>query len=514
MDNIPYSEPVLTNEQVYSDEKYIVRKLWTWNVKSLHEDRETGLLKVLISGSAFNWDGKSVFATIEGKRLTELTFDVLEGFHEGLAKVGINGYGYGFVDKDMNFVIPMKYNNANDFRNGIASVKIGDRWIRIDNKGNELQYGTDSMRKAYQLIGEYSEGLCPVSTLSLAPDDSDYYSDYEDTAGMWGFINEEGEEVISPQYIYAHDFQDGIAIVAKGKWTKEPNRYGRYQAEEELWGAIDKSGNEVIPFIFDEIRRCYFRSDILMAHYGAWKDGKWGVIDTKGNWLTEPVFSALYHTHRDNLIVFYDDDPFDNDDALLGIYDIEQRKVLFEPQFLSVEFCDRDEMLVEVFDRELGRTIEKIIDRSGKERFKSIYSTIYTWRDPYEVSIRDENGDRSGLIDRDGNEILPCIYDTPWRGFCHEHRRICYKENGKQGIMDYDGNIIVPPIYYEIHNHDEPFLTVRDGEYSNYKEGLITPDGKTVIPARYEHIGWYSDRKHFFCCSEGCCEMYIVEDRV
>ena len=107
MDNIPYSEPVLTNEQVYSDEKYIVRKLWTWNVKSLHEDQETGLLKVLISGSAFNWDGKSVFATVDGKRLSELTFDVLESFHEGLAKVGIKGYGYGFVDKDMNFAMAL-----------------------------------------------------------------------------------------------------------------------------------------------------------------------------------------------------------------------------------------------------------------------------------------------------------------------------------------------------------------------------------------------------------------------
>lgn len=43
------------------------------------------------------------------------------------------------------------------------------------------------------------------------------------------------------------------------------------------------------------------------------------------------------------------------------------------------------------------------------------------------------------------------------------------------------------------------------------KEGLITPDGKTVIPVRYERIGWCRDHKHFFCCSNGCCEMYAVE---
>ena len=64
-------------------------------------------------------------------------------------------------------------------------------------------------------------------------------------------------------------------------------------------------------------------------------------------------------------------------------------------------------MEVEVFDEELGRTIEKIIDPSGKERFKSIYSSIYTWHDPYEVIIRDKDGTRHGLIDKEGNEILP-----------------------------------------------------------------------------------------------------------
>lgn len=57
----PFSEPELTDEVVYSDEKRTIRKLWTWNVKSMYEDNETGLLKVLIAGDSFNSSGKSVF---------------------------------------------------------------------------------------------------------------------------------------------------------------------------------------------------------------------------------------------------------------------------------------------------------------------------------------------------------------------------------------------------------------------------------------------------------------------
>ena len=124
MESVPYSEPELTDEIVYADEKHQIRKIWKWNVNSLYEDGETGLLKVLISGQAFNWYGKSVFASIEGKRLTSLTFDIIDSFQEDLARVAINGHGYGFVDKDMKFVIPMKYDQADDFREGKARIII------------------------------------------------------------------------------------------------------------------------------------------------------------------------------------------------------------------------------------------------------------------------------------------------------------------------------------------------------------------------------------------------------
>lgn len=516
----PYSEPELTDEIVYSDAAHQIRKLWKWDVNALYEDGETGLLKVLISGQAFNWYGKSVFASIDGKRMTSLTFDIIDNFQEDLARIAVSGYRYGFVDKDMNLVIPMKYDEAEDFKDGKAKVRLGDKWIYIDKNGCELEIGGKVNQGSYQEVGNYFEGMCRVSTLKLRQMDLAYHSDYDHIAGTWGFVNEVGEEVISPQYIYADDFENGIAIVAKGKWTIDPkwdNKYnqGRYWTEEELWGAIDRGGNEVIPFIFDEIKHFSDRTDIFMVHYGGWKEGHWGVIDSKGNWLAEPTFDDICYDSCGDLIAFYGDDPDSTlDDTPIGIYDLAKKKVLFAPQFLDVNFCSNGDMEVEVFDQELGRKIEKIIDPSGRERFKSVYSSIYTWKEPYEVVIRDENGSRHGLIDRDGNEILPCIYDTPWNGIMHEQRRICFVENGKQGMMDYDGNIIVPAIYHEIHGHAEPFLTVRVGDKDNYKEGLIAPDGKTVIPAHQKRIGWCRDHKHFFCCSEGCCEMYVVEDRI
>ena len=452
--------------------------------------------------------------------MTSLTFDIIDNFKENLARVAISGHGYGFVNREIKFAVPMKYDQADDFRSGNARVRLGDKWLFIDQSGRELQVGGKDSTNNYQEVGNFFEGMCRVSTLKLRQGDLAYHSDYDELAGIWGFVNEAGEEVIPPQYIYADDFDNGIAIVAKGKWTIDPkwdNKYnqGRYWTEEELWGAIDKNGNEVIPFIFDEIKHFYDRTDMFMVHYGGWKNGRWGVIDCKGNWLADPIFEGLdYETWKDR-IVFYAEDPDATcDDLPMGIYDLTQKKVLFEPQFLDVSFHENGDMEVEVFDKELGSTIEKILDSNGKERFKSTYSSIYGWREPYEVVIRDKDGSRHGLIDKDGNEILSCIYDVPWNGFYHEQKRICFVENGKQGMKDYDGNIIIPAIYHEIYGRTAPFFTVRVGEKDNYKEGLITPDGKTVIEATHSRIGWCNDLKHFFTCSNGFCEMYVVEDRI
>lgn len=146
-----------------------------------------------------------------------------------------------------------------------------------------------------------------------------------------------------------------------------------------MWGAIDKEGNEVIPFIFDEIKHFWDTEDVFIAHYGGWDNGHWGVIDNRGNWLAEPIFEDIDCEYKNGLFAFYKEDRWD-DDVPLGIYDTKQKKVIFEPQFLDVSFIDDDWIKVEVFDDELGRNVEKIIDINGKERFHSIYSSIRTWK--------------------------------------------------------------------------------------------------------------------------------------
>ncbi len=508
-ESTPYKEPALCDEVVYEDDLYRLTRIWRWDVNAAYKDEETGLLKVLIGGAAFNYKGKSTFASIEGKRMTSIDFDYISGFSEGLACVAKYGHGYGFVDEQMHFVIPMIYEDAEDFKDGRAKVKRNGEWYFIDKTGKEMPVVSKTAETKYQEVGEFSEGMCKVSTLKLGIFDLAYYSEHEDIAGIWGFINEAGEEVIAPQYIYAEDFSNGIAIVCKGKWTIDPkwdneHNKGRYWTDEELWGAIDKNGDTVIPFVFDEIEYFWDVKDVFMAHFGGWKDGHWGVIDAHGNWLADPIFEKIDYEYRNGLFAFYIEDSLD--DVPLGIYDINQHKVIFEPQFYDVSFQDDGWIEVEVFDEKLGRNIEKLIDLDGKEKFPSTYSSIYTWKKPYEVMIRDENGDRHGLIDEEGHVILPCEYKVVWDGIDYEKKRMIFSQDDKQGIQDFSGKVIVPPNYLQIRDTDRPYYTVQVGDKEHHTEGLIDEAGKEILPDMYSELRWCGD-SHLLCIGESGCEM-------
>jgi hypothetical protein len=72
-----------------------------------------------------------------------MQFGIAADFKEGLAQVCIgkcnwekdSGYDgkFGFIDHSGHFVINPQYDNANDFKNGFASVTLG--------KGNDARSG-------------------------------------------------------------------------------------------------------------------------------------------------------------------------------------------------------------------------------------------------------------------------------------------------------------------------------------------------------------------------------------
>lgn len=73
-----------------------------------------------------------------GKLITQKAYKQIEKFEDGLAVVCMNGlppYNAGFIDETGNEVIPVQYDQAKPFSEGLAAVKKGDKWGYINKIG-------------------------------------------------------------------------------------------------------------------------------------------------------------------------------------------------------------------------------------------------------------------------------------------------------------------------------------------------------------------------------------------
>lgn len=153
-----------------------------------------------------------------GKLLTSKAYSYIGTYHNGRAlfydTTPQGNSQYGYLDLQGKEVIPAKYMEATDFVNGKAIVKVKDNdYTLIDTNGNTL------VTYPYPVVGTLSEGLIPFS-----PQEN----------GKWGYLNEQGQVVITPQFTGALPFKNGRAPVN----TSEDYNY--------KYGLIDQSGSFII----------------------------------------------------------------------------------------------------------------------------------------------------------------------------------------------------------------------------------------------------------------------------
>ena len=499
---LPYSEPTLCGETVYEDENYRLTRLWKWKIESLHADKETGYLRIILDRVAYGKVPHSTFATLEGKRLSQYSFDLTHSFSEGLALVGINGKGYGFIDPEMNFIFPPQFDRAEDFKDGKAAVSDGKDKFFIDKNGNQIFSNLLQAADRYATVKGICEGTLRVSTKNFS------YSEIAvtiptDAAGIWGYINTEGEEIIKPQYIFAGDFKDGLAIVAKGEWRKLGSVY---EPKNIRWGAIDTSGNTVIPFVYDGLRRFYKRSDV----FAVTKNNESTVIDRNGNRLTQTSFEEIEDEIYGDLFVFVETT---EEETLMGVYDLSQDKVVIPAKYTSMHLLPNGTVNAQSYDETLGRYTEKILDLKGEPLFHSEYSYIHSWKAPYETVINTEDGRTlHGLIEPDGKVIIPCIHEITYDGFDKIKDKIVFEENDLAGLKDLQGNVLIQPAYTDIpHEINGCYMVTKEIDQGLYCLGMIAPEGKEMLPVIYDAFYPHSDGKHIFLSQNGVCEAFVIE---
>ena len=242
------------------------------------------------------------------------------------------------------------------------------------------------------------------------PDDSlVVYRDYE---SMYrGFVNiNTGRVIIPAQYDRAWNFSEGLAAVL-------------------LDGAIlfvNEQGEQAFPATFPLRFNNDYANFSYRFHNGLCamvnREQKWGLINTRGEWVVEPVYGSIDKPRYGYRLVFdgthYGLLTLDGKVALPAEYDVVRYSTDENGFFIAKDGCAK------IVDWNLNTVVPFAHDGLGE----------ITYLDDYRSTEE---------YDRFGHPITP----TPqyWR----------YDIEGKSGVIDRHGNVIIPALYYMIWMVDE-----------------------------------------------------------
>jgi WG containing repeat len=142
----------------------------------------------------------------------EKKYDYVDDCVCGLSQVKKDGK-VGYVSKNGTEIIKPQYDDGLTFSEGYTAVKQGTKWLYLDSTGKAITAAV------YDEALGFSNGMAAVAR-----------------NGVYGFINTKGEVAIGFEFRNAHPFSEGLAPAENSKG---------------LWGYINTNGDWVITPMYD-----------------------------------------------------------------------------------------------------------------------------------------------------------------------------------------------------------------------------------------------------------------------
>lgn len=216
----------------------------------------------------------------------------------------------------------------------------------------------------------------------------------------------------------------------------------------KLIGNVDNTGEKIIP----------------INYFTIFTNGKWGVIDSKGETIIEPTYADMIQIPDKTKAVF------------VCTYDVNYDNNTYKTKVLN----NKNEELYK--DYELIETIQNF-DESNN-----------LWYESNVLKVKKDG--KYGIISIDGKEIVSCQYENI-EALNGVSNSLLTTKDGKKGLIDKAGSIIIDNNYKSI----KPLSTrYEDGyivENDEGKFGVINYNKKVALECKYESISnIYGDNKY------------------
>jgi hypothetical protein len=105
---------------------------------------------------------------------------------------------YALIDKTGTILSSERFDDVQEFSEGLAPVKMGKLWGYADRSGRIV------ITPQFEIANGFSNGLAAVAITS---------SPRSSGMPVFGYINRSGDFVIPPQFVQAQNFSEGLAVV-------------------------------------------------------------------------------------------------------------------------------------------------------------------------------------------------------------------------------------------------------------------------------------------------------------
>lgn len=363
-------------------------------------------------------------------------------FHDRLAWASHAKYGhYGYLDQRGQVVVPFVFSNASAWDHGMAPVSVDGKWGFIDLDCNLL-----IPYKYEQNNGFDKEGIMLYEISTSKDPDTGEPRDF-----IYGAIDRSGREIIPVNDSETETLYHGIAKI-DGKIAVLTDVKDEKCENCRVVKWFDISVPQSDKYVYE------FECDGLdIKKVAKFKDGllRWGYLNGEG----EEIIPCIY------------------DDAMIGDGLLRLKKnglwafVSPEGKFLTPF----------IYDSAFSRVLEGLcaVQRNG------------LW----------------GFINEKGEEVIPCMYDAVTD--FDESRSLVLLE-GEYGFIDIEGKAITPLKYSMAHPFSDGLAWVQTYDGA----GNINMDGEEVIPCRFHQVGECSEGFVGVCerTNKGKGDYYMFSD--
>lgn len=286
--------------------------------------------------------------------------------------------------------------------------------------------------------------------------------------GLWGFINEEAEEVIPCEYEDYSSFAFGLAAVCKNSKCGFINKqnevvipfiysipqFTSFNGEfapvfqNNKYGYIDKAGNTIIPLEYENAEILYPNSKIFPVKL----NNKWGFIDINQNIIIPFEYDEV-ECNGDNFSLYTI-----SKDSSLGIIDPIKGKVIVPCEYKTL-CVNKNSICAEVLT-ESGHQKFGLLDWNGNIIVDFKYNKMSEYSS--EGLYRAQVDKKWGFIDESGRTVIAFLYARV-DDFCGGYSLARTLEGQKLVINKFGQKVLGPQ--NDIYNLGDGMFMVENDDY-------------------------------------------------